>query len=275
MGSVDEPTTAPGTPRKARYRIYSTSGVYDYFFKFFGEAGPLAKLVFVAFFLVFLIVPILGGPSNVNARSLESGLVFSGLNFVFYLTAAALYRFNLSLSDPRLKHSGRVVMAMIIVPISIYSFLAVFSAALGSEVISVLRVTSSVVIIIPLVLIISLLVESVIRRGTARSHSRVPLLLVLVTILLIMLTFAIVYFVNGMLVKTVTPTSTELVQVNFEDALFFSGEIFTTLGSNDIFAIGVGKGVMLFESVAGYLALGFLSAIFIQAIITARESDRS
>jgi hypothetical protein len=272
---VDEPKTASETPRKARYRIYSTRGVYDYFFKFFGEANLPSKLVFTAFFLVFLIVPILGGPSSVNAKSLESGLVFFGLNLVFYLTAAVLFRFNQRLTDPRLVHSGKVVLAMIVVPISIYSFLALFSAVLGSEVVSVLRVTSSVVIIIPLVLVISLLVESVIRRGIAQSHSRVPLVLVLVTILLIMFTFAIVYFVNGLLVKTVTPTGTELVPVNFEDALFFSGLIFTTLGSSDIFAVGVGKGVMLFESVAGYLSLGFLSAIFIQAIISAREGDRS
>jgi hypothetical protein len=272
---VDEPRTASGTPRKARYRIYSTRGVYDYFFKFFGEAGLPAKLVFAAFFLVFLIVPILGGPSSANAKSLESGLVFFGLNFVFYLTAAVLYRFNQGLNDPRLEHSGKVIMAMIVVPISIYSFLAVFSAVLGSEVISVLRVSSSVVIIIPLVLVISLLVESVIRRGISQSHSRVPLVLVFVTILLIMYTFAIIFFVNGLLVKTSTPTGTTLVPVDFEDAFFFSGLIFTTLGSSDIFAIGVGKGLMLFESVSGYLVLGFLTAIFIQAIITARESDRS
>jgi hypothetical protein len=267
--------TASKTPRKARFSLYSTRGIYDYFAKFFGEAGLPAKLVFVAFFLVFLIVPILGGPSSVTAKSLESGLVFFGLNLVFYLTAAVLYRFNQGLTDPRLEHSGKVVMAMIVVPISIYSFLAVFSAVLGSEVISVLRVSSSVVIMIPLVLVISLLVESVIRRGIVQSHSRVPLALVFVTIFLIMYTFAIIYFVNGLLVKTATPTSTALVPVNFEDAIFFSGLIFTTLGSSDIFAVGVGKGVMLFESVSGYLALGFLTAIFIQAIITAREGDRT
>ena len=125
-------------------------------------------------------------------------------------------------------------------------------------------------------LVITLLVESVIRRGIVQSDSRVPLGLVFLTILLIMYTFATIYFVNGLLVKSDIPTSSAtLVPVNFEDALYFSGQIFTTLGSTEIFPVGIGKAVMLFESVSGYLVLGFLTAIFIQAIISARENGRS
>jgi hypothetical protein len=268
--------TASERPKRTRYRIYSTSGIYDYFNQFFSVASLPAKLVFAAFFLVFLIVPILGGPSNASAKALESGIVFSGLNLVFYLTGAALYRFNRGLTDPRIKYSGKVVLTMIVVPITIYSVLAVLTLVLGSEVTSVLRVTSSVVIIIPLLLVITLLVESVIRRGIVQGNSRVPLGLVFLTILLIMYTFATIFFVNGLLVKTnVLTGSATLVPVNFEDALFFSGLIFTTLGSSEIFAVGIGKAVMLFESVSGYLVLGFLTAIFIQAIITARGGDRT
>lgn len=53
--------------------------------------------------------------------------------------------------------------------------------------------------------------------------------------------------------------------------MYYSGLIFTTLGSSEIIPIGIGQGVTLFESVTGYLVLGFLTAIFIQAIITGRE----
>lgn len=256
--------------------IYSSSGVYDYFYRFFSNSGLPSRVIIAAFFLVFLIVPILGGPSKDSAGRLESGIVFFGLNIVFYTTGAALHKFNRSLTDSRLRRSGKIVLAMIIISISVYSILALLSLVLGSEVVSVLRVSSSVVIILPLVFVITLLVESVIRRGIVQINSRVPLLLVFLTILLIMYTFATIYFVNGLLVRTdIFTTSTSLLPVSFGDAFFFSGLIFTTLGSSDIFPVGIGKAVMLFESVSGYLVLGFLTAIFIQAIISAREGGRT
>jgi hypothetical protein len=165
---------------------------------------------------------------------------------------------------------------MIMASITVYSISAILTLALGNEAISVLRVSSSAVIIVPLVIVITLLVESVIRQGIVENDSRVPIGLVFLTILLIMYTFATVYFVNGLLVKTdIISGSTTLVPVNFEDALYFSGLIFTTLGSSDIFPVGIGKAVMLFESVSGYLVLGFLTAIFIQAIISSRGNDRT
>lgn len=273
---MDTVTSAPEKPKRRLYRIYSTSGIYDYLTRFFSVASVPAKVVFIAFFLVFLIVPILGGPSSVSDHRLESGVVFLGLNLVFYLTGSALYRFNRTLTDPRLKFSGKVVLTMIVVPISIYSLLAVLSLSLGGEVVSVLRVSSSIVVIIPLVLVITMLVESVIRRGIVEVNSRVPLALVFLTIALIMYTFATIFFVNGLLVKAdLTSGTTKFVPANFEDALYYSGLIFTTLGSSDILPVDFGKAVTLFESVSGYLVLGFLTAIFIQAIITARESHRT
>ena len=133
---------------------------------------------------------------------------------------------------------------MIVGSISFYSISALLTLVLGSEVISVLRVSSSVVIVVPLVLVITLLVESVICRGIVQSDSRVPLGLVFLTIVLIMYTFATIYFVIDLLVKTdVLTRSNILAPVNFEDTLFFSGLIFTTLGSSEIFPIGIGKAV--------------------------------
>jgi hypothetical protein len=261
---------------RTRNRIYSTSGIFDYFHRFFMVSSLPSRSIIAAFFLVFLIVPIMGGPSRDSAARLESGIVFIGLNTVFYLTGAVLFRFNRGLDDHQLKRSGKVVLAMIIASILVYSASALLTLGLGSEVMPVLRIGSSAVIIVPLVLVITLLVESVIRRGIVQSDSRVPLLLVFLTILLIMYTFATIYFVNGLLLRTdVFTGSTTLLPVSFGDALYFSGLIFTTLGSSDIFPVGIGKAVMLFESVSGYLVLGFLTAIFIQAIISARESGRS
>jgi Ion channel len=257
-----------------RERSLTSNGIYDYFVRFFSEARRPSKTVMFAFFAVFLIVPLLGEPSRGSAGQLESGVVFIGLNVVFYLTGIAVMRFNRDLDDARLRREGRGVLLVILVPITLYTLSAALTALLGNEVLSLLRATSSMVIVVPLLLVITVLVESVIRRGVTQSGSRVPLGLVFLTIFLMMYTFATIYFVNGLLVKTdatsIVQGHANLVAVNFEDALYFSGLIFTTLGSTDIFPVGPGKGVMLFESVTGYLVLGFLTAIFIQAIITAR-----
>ncbi|MCX6650955.1 MAG: ion channel [Methanomassiliicoccales archaeon] len=98
--------------------------------------------------------------------------------------------------------------------------------------------------------------------------------MIFLTIVLIIYTFATVYYVNGLLEKA-DPAgdflSTSVINVSFEDSMYYSGLIFTTLGSSEIIPIGIGQGVTLFESVTGYLVLGFLTAIFIQAIITGRE----
>ncbi len=275
MNSQNDFMAEMETPGR-RNRIYSTSGIFDYFSLFFKVSDMPARSVIWGFFLVFLIVPIIGGPSRESVAWLESGIVFFGLNGVFYLTAAVLYRFNRKLTEDRLRQSGTVVLWMIIITISVYTASALLPIGLGSEVISVLRVSSSTVMVVPLVLVITLLVESVIRHGIAQSQSRVSLWLVLMTIFLVMYTFATIYFVNGFLVRTdVFADPPTAMSVTFWDAMFFSGLIFTTLGSSDIFATGVGKGVMLFESVCGYMVLGFLSAIFIQALISAREAGRS
>jgi hypothetical protein len=266
------------TADKPRNRLFTTRGTYDYFDHFFKDAGAVSKLVVFAFFLIFLIVPILGGPSNDSEVRLESGAVFFSLNIVFFLTAFVVHRHNRDLEDGRLRRAGRTILLMVFGSILAYSLVAMFPFLLGSQVASVLRVTSSIVIIVPLVLMISVLVESVIRHGIVEVNSRVPIGLVFLTIFLIIYTFATVYFVNGLLVKTDVVTTASpgtFLQVNFDDAFYFSGLIFTTLGSSNIFPVGDGKWVMLFESVSGYLVLGFLTAIFIQAIISGREGGRS
>jgi hypothetical protein len=264
---------------KPKNRMFSSRGIYDYFYLFFTESRRPAKLVLIAFFSIFLIVPIQGGPSRASVSAFESGFVFLGLNVVFFLAGLTLWNFNRRLADPRLKGTGRLLLSAIFLSIAAYSISAIMILVLGNEVDSVLRAASSLVIVVPLVLVISLLVESVIRRGIVESGSRVPIGLVFVTIFLAMYTFATVYFVNGLLIRVESIASvtggTNLGPVNFDDAFYFSGLVFTTLGSSDMFPVGAGKWVMVFESVTGYLMLGFLTAIFIQAIISAREGKGS
>jgi hypothetical protein len=219
-----------------------------------------------AFFLVFLIVPLLGGPENSSAVQLETGLVFVALNITFYLTALVVLAFNNAL-DEDMRRGGRTIVALIVVPITAFLLLTVSTALLGNEIVPVLRAAASVVVIVPLLLVIALLVESVLRRGNTWPSPKVPLVLTFLTIFLIMYTFATAYFVNGLLDGN--------DPITFEDAFYFSGLVFTTMGYDSIMPVGLGKGIVLFESISGYIVVGLLTAIFIQTIMSNRAGERA
>lgn len=259
--------------RSGLEHYYSSSGIYDFFVKLAHGSNYPAMFIMIAFFSIFLIVPLLGGPNKSTTGELESDTVFSGLTIMFGLMIFVVYLAMRREADPRLKKAGQGICISISIPIILYSMTILTTLLTGNEVIAVLRATSSMVILVPLLLIVIMLVESVIRQGIVQKGSKVPLGLVLLTIVLIMYTFATVYYVNGLL--TWAPASTGgsgpiLASVSFEDAMYYSGLIFTTLGSSEIVPVGIGKSVTVFESISGYIVLGFLTAVFIQAIISKR-----
>jgi hypothetical protein len=218
------------------------------------------------FFLVFLIVPLLGGPESSSATQLESGLVFFVLNLTFYLTALVVLVFNRGL-DMDMKRTGRTIVLLLVLPITAFFLLTASTALLGNEIEPVLRASASSVVIVPLLLVIVLLVESVLRRGRTWSSPKVPLVLVFLTIFLVMYTFATIYFANGLLADTSGDP------ITFEDTFYFSGQIFTTMGSGAIEPNGIAEGIVLFEAISGYMVLGLLAAIFIQTIMSSRAEE--
>lgn len=220
-----------------------------------------------SFFLVFLIVPLLGGPEKSSAAQLDSGLVFIVLNIAFYLTALVVLAFNRTL-DEDMRRTGRSIALLLLLPITAFFLLTSSAALLGNEIDLVLPASASSVVIVPLLLVIVLLVESVLRRGGAWSSPKVPLVLVFLTIFLIMYTFATIYFVNGLL------TDGSGDPITFGDTFYFSGQIFTTMGSGAIEPTGVAEGIVLFEAISGYMVLGLLAAIFIQTIMSSRTEGR-
>ncbi|HNU36574.1 MAG TPA: ion channel, partial [Methanomassiliicoccales archaeon] len=249
--------------RSGLEHYYSSSGIYDFFVKLAHGSNYPAMFIMIAFFSIFLIVPLLGGPNKSTTGELESATVFSGLTIMFGLMIFVVYLAMRREADPRLKKAGQGICISISIPIILYSMTILTTLLTGNEVIAVLRATSSMVILVPLLLIVIMLVESVIRQGIVQKGSKVPLGLVLLTIVLIMYTFATVYYVNGLL--TWAPASTGgsgpiLASVSFEDAMYYSGLIFTTLGSSEIVPVGIGKSVTVFESISGYIVLGFLTA---------------
>jgi len=250
----------------------TTRGVYDFFRKFLSQ-GLLNQIIGVIFFSIFLIVPLLGGSSKTTVGELLSASIFLSLTTVFVLMILAIHIFSRKSSDLRLKAIAAKIQLVIAIPILLYLIAIIMEFLLGSEISTVLRATSSVVILVPLLLIIMMLVESVIRHGIVEKGSKVPIVLVLLTIFLVMYTFATIYYVNGLLVQSGWNGGTGTVTgaVDFSGSLYYSGLIFTTLGASEISPVGIGQGVTLFESVTGYIVLSFLTAVFIQAIISARE----
>lgn len=149
---------------------YSSSGVFDFFHQLILHSNKLSKIIILTFFSIFLIVPLLGGPNESTTRQLESITVFSGLTIVFSLMIIVVHTFAKRQSDPRLKKAGSGIILIISIPILLYLLTIILTFLLGLEVIVVLRAISSVVIIIPLILIIMILVESVIRQGIVKKR---------------------------------------------------------------------------------------------------------
>lgn len=247
---------------------FSNRRTYDYFRLFFTRAPRAYRAIMGGFFLAFLIVPLLGGPEDSSATQLESGTVFIVLNISFYLTALIILLFNRTL-DEDMRRTGQTIALLIVLPITAFLLLTTSTVLLGNEFDDAIRASASTVVIVPLLLVISLLIESVLRRGRGRSSPKVPLVLVFLTIFLVMYTFATIYFVNGLLVDNSGDP------IMFGDSFYFSGQIFTTLGSGIIGPAGAAEGIVLFESISGYMVLGLLTAVFIQTLMGSRTEELS
>lgn len=239
-------------------------GTYDYFLLFYRTASLPSRAAVLVFFSVFVLVPLLGDPGSSSERTLETAAVFTVLNLSFYLAAAVLTRFNRK-APAGARRTGRRVVFLIVAPITAFSLLTASVALFGSEVLPMVRMATSAVVVIPLLFVVSILIESVIRRGTVQPDARVSLSLVFLTIFLTIYIFASIYYVQGF-VKTSSGAP-----LGFDDAFYFSGLVFTTLGYSDISPLGLGKWLVVFEAVSGFMVLGLLSAIFVQSILSSRQ----
>jgi hypothetical protein len=121
----------------------------------------------------------------------------------------------------------------------------------------------SISIVMPLGLVIMILAESIFQIRSDKSLL-IPFLMILVTDFLIIYVFGAIYFINGLVVTNDGSPG------GFFDALYVSGQAFTTLGFSTAQPTGVGQVLVIFEALAGFLILSLLTALFLQTIFSRR-----
>jgi hypothetical protein len=235
-----------------------------YFRRFFSDAPRPWRVVIIAYFVIFLFTPLYGLPTEGGNEPASSGLLAFSIIVVLVLSLIAVILFNLSVSQRGLRRAGRVALFMMATPLIVIVVSALLALVLGTVPAWVLRAMTSVAMVVPLSLVVVVQVESVVERGS-RANTRLPFLLAMVSVFLIIYTFATFYYLNGLIMKTTGGA------LSFADALYESGLAFTTLGLSEALPIGFGKALIVFESISGFLVLSLLTAIFLQYIMRPRE----
>ena len=222
-----------------------------------------SKLILVSFFIVTLITPLYGKPPSEGGEGYVTTTVGLIIFSVQAVSIFVLHLFNRTLPDPYTR-TGRLATYLIALPV----VLMLISSMMTGIDLNVFyehlnRVMASMAIAIPLLIVVVLLVESVLRENHQRI-SYLPAVLMFGTFFLVIYTFATVLYINGLVVNVDGQTG------SFFNALYVSGQAFSTLGFSSAQPTGAGEALVVFEALCGYVVLSLLTAVFLQIIIKNR-----
>jgi cytochrome bd-type quinol oxidase subunit 2 len=171
--------------------------MYECFQYFFRDGWPPWRVVLIASFSLFLVIPLYGHPNSLNPE-INSILVALIQNPVLLLSLVAVAETNRRI-DPKLRRSGQWVLLLVAVPLTLISLSSFSTLAFGSVPRWILRAMSSLALVVPLLIVIAVLVESIVRTRYGARIPRLPLLLAFASIFLIMYTFATFCHINDLL----------------------------------------------------------------------------
>jgi hypothetical protein len=234
-----------------------------YFRLFMKNCNLPSKVVLISFFIVTLITPLYGKPPTEGGE----GYATTSIGFIIFTVQAGsilvLFMFNRSLPDNYVK-TGRNAIYLIALPVVLMLMASIF-AAFDLNIFDryLNRVLASLAITVPLLIVVVLLVQSVL-QDKKEKVSYLPALLIFSTFILIIYTFATVFFINGYVLNADGHPG------NFFDALYVSGQAFTTLGFSTAQPSGIGEGLAVFEALCGYIVLSLLTAVFLQIMFKSR-----
>ena len=239
-------------------------GPLGYFELFFRQAGPLSRVILIAYFAVFLLTPLYGLPHDEQTVPQHSIAVVTALAMVQVLALSVIIKFNRRIPS-QLQGTGRNLFLVIFTIFLLFALSFILTLFILDVPSWALRAMTSLAMTIPLILVIFVMVQSIISMGRANRAPRLPILLAFVMIFLLICTFGTFYFINGLLVRT------DAMPVTFEDSLFASGPAFTSLGFMGADPVGFGEMLAIFESVSGYITIALITTIFFQIVLGERK----
>jgi hypothetical protein len=247
--------------------LHEQTGPLGYFEHFFTEAHFPSRVILLGYFIVFLITPLYGLPESQEQVKFISGSIVTILATVQVLALIALAIYNRRHAHSQFQVTGRYIFLTILIIFLLFMFSFTITLFIGNVPFWVLRVTTSIAMTIPLLLVVLVLVQSIIFMGRTKRIPRLPILLAFVMIFLLIYSFGTFYFINGLIIRA------DGMQVSFADSLYVSGLAFTSLGFYDAFPIGVGKVLAILESVSGYITIALITTIFLQMVFGQRNSE--
>ena len=244
------------------------SSLLEYFQIYLRMGGPLQRLVFVAYFAIMLIVPLFRVTSTSVDIAGNGGFIVLAVLAVQALFVFGVHRFNRTCKE-ECRPIGKKTFWMVVVPVMLLAISSFITLVLHDQVPGWFNsLLISVSIVIPLGFVILILAESIFQVRSDKSLV-IPFLMILVTDFLIIYIFGAIYFINGLVVTNSGDPG------GFADALYVSGQAFTTLGFSTAQPTGVGQILVIFEALAGFLILSLLTALFLQTIFSRRQpADR-
>jgi len=248
--------------------IHEQSGPLGYFEHFFREARIPSKGILIAYFVVFLITPLYGLPESQGQVRFLSGSIVAILATVQVLALITLMIFNRRHEHAQLKVTGKYIFLTILIIFILFALSFTVTIFFGNVPSWALRGMTSVAMTFPLLLVVSVLVQSIIFMGRTNRIPRLPIFLAFVMIFLLIYTFGTFYFINGLIARA------NGVPLNFADSLYASGLAFTSLGFIDAFPVGFGKVLAIFESISGYITIALITTIFLQTTLGMRNSEK-
>jgi hypothetical protein len=238
-------------------------GILSYFIRFMREAPLISRVVVILYFTMFLINPLYARPEGAGGDAIVTGIGLGTLDLILILAALAIFHFNQRLYGQE-RREGVFILLTIISPI-ILALLALLTGAITGEVLgSLLRASSSALILVPFILMVMILLESVIRYTDQEGEPTLLIALAFISIFLAMYTFATIYYLNSLVVGPGGPPG-------FYDVFYFSGVTFTTVGYGDLAPTGPGKLLAVIESMMGWVIMSLITAIFIRILTSSRK----
>jgi hypothetical protein len=244
------------------------SSLLEYFQIYLRRGSPLQRLVFVAYFAIMLIVPLFRVTSTSVDFAGNGGFVVLAVLAVQALFVFGVHNFNRTCTE-ECRPIGKKTFWMVVLPVILLAISSFITLVLHDQVPGwFTQMLISVSIVIPLGFVILILAESIFQVRSDKSLL-IPFLMILVTDFLIIYIFGAIYFINGLVVTTAGDPG------GFGDALYVSGQAFTTLGFSTAQPTGIGQVLVIFEALAGFLILSLLTALFLQTIFSRRQpADR-
>ena len=193
--------------------------------------------------------------------------VFTVVGIVFFSAAVTILFFIRTAPDD-IRITGKRIAIIVLISTMVLLVSTVTMVFLGSEMSVWLRASASMVIAVPLVFFAAALVGLILKQEVSRNGALVPLILTFTVIFTIIYIFASIYYVNGLIYVTSGGA------VTFSDSLYFSGMVFTTLGDPIIYAHGIGQFLTVFEAICGFMVIGLMTAIIVQAAISTSRKDQ-